>query len=363
MWTRIGYLVLVALTLTVTVRTYRSPAPTFDRLLYAATVAHLHSSDPSQIAREAFQLAGSTDYPHTPFTDQLLAQPTLIAEQIPFYAIRPIYIHALSWMGLQAVSPLAYVGVILLLALWVRNPWWVVPLTLLPDLLGVAREITPDALSAFVVLGGFLLLRRGYQAVGLGVMLLSIGVRTDNLFFLVPLLVVLTLDRKLDWKAAVGLTALSVVAVAAINHYSHNYGWSALLRRSFAGGLVHPADATSAISLREYLGYLVHGMTGVLTVCSLWVLLGAMVWCYSVESRKFLLVAGTFCALHILALPVSEPRYFVTAFLLVSALLIETFAKDDLNREKSVTVFPLPGDSADAGPSQRQRRLLSLLGS
>jgi hypothetical protein len=33
-----------------------------------------------QIAQQAFQLAGVTDYPHTVFTNQLLAQPPLIAE-------------------------------------------------------------------------------------------------------------------------------------------------------------------------------------------------------------------------------------------------------------------------------------------
>lgn len=327
MRTRVGYAILLGLTFAVAVKAYRSPLATFDRLLYAAAVAHLHSSDPNQIAQKAFQLAGRTDYPHTSFTDQLLAQPTLITEQVPFYAGRPIYVHALSVVGLQAVSPLAYLGIVLVLVLWVRSPWWVVPLTLLPDLLVIAREITPDALSGFVVLAAFLSLKRGYMAAGLAVLLLSIGVRTDNLFFLVPLLVVLALKQKLDWRAAVGFAALGVAAVAAINHFAHNYGWTVLIRHSFAGGLIHPAAASSPISLHDYIGYLAHGVTGVLSVCSLWVLLGALVWLYSEGSREFLLVAASFCGLHILAFPISEPRYFVTAFLLVSALLIETFAK------------------------------------
>lgn len=125
--TRVGYVILLGLTLGVAVRAYRSPVPTFDRLLYAATVAHLHILEPNQIAQEAFQLAGRTDYPHTAFTDQLLAKPTLIAEQIPFYAIRPLYMYALSLIGLRAVSPLAYIGIALILVLWVRSPWWVIP--------------------------------------------------------------------------------------------------------------------------------------------------------------------------------------------------------------------------------------------
>ena len=96
MRTRIGYLLLFGLALGVSVRAYRSPFPTFDRLLYAASVARLHTSDATQIAEEAFRLAGRTDYPHTEFTDQLLAQPTLIAEQIPFMPFPPsTYKHSL----------------------------------------------------------------------------------------------------------------------------------------------------------------------------------------------------------------------------------------------------------------------------
>jgi len=205
---RAGYAVLAALALVVAVRAYRNPFPTFDRLLYAATVVHLHTSDPRLIAHEALQLAGNTDYPHTAFTDQLLAQPTLVAEQVPFYAIRPIYIYALSAAGLRVVSPLAYLGVVLVLALWVRDPWWVIPMALLPDLVGIAREITPDALAGFVVLGGFLLLKQDHVTASLAVLLLSLGVRTDNLFFLVPVLGALVFRRRLDWRVALGCAAL-----------------------------------------------------------------------------------------------------------------------------------------------------------
>jgi hypothetical protein len=346
MRTRVGYAILLGLTLAVAVRAYRSPLPTFDRLLYAGTVVHLHTSDPNQIAQQAFQLAGTTNYPHTAFTDQLLTQPTLIAEQVPFYAIRPLYIYALSLFGLRAVSPLAYVGIVLVLARWVRSPWWVIPLTLLPDLLVIAREITPDALSGFVVLGGFLLVKRGHVAAGLTALLLSLGVRTDNLFFLAPLLAVFSLKRTLDWRAAVACAALAGAAVAVINHFAHNYGWTVLIRHSVAGGLIHPADAVRPIALPEYAGYLVHGVTGLLSVCSLWVLLGALVWSYSKGSRGLLLIAGSFCCLHILAFPIAEPRYFVTAFLLVSALLIETFANDDLpvHHKKLVSRFTSDGE-------------------
>jgi hypothetical protein len=53
MRTRVGYAILLGLTFAVAVKAYRSPLPTFDRLLYAAAVANLHSSDPNQIAQQA----------------------------------------------------------------------------------------------------------------------------------------------------------------------------------------------------------------------------------------------------------------------------------------------------------------------
>jgi hypothetical protein len=348
MRTRVGYVILLGLSLAVALRAYRSPFPTFDRLLYAAAVAHLHTSDPNQIAEQAFQLAGRSDYPHTAFTDQLLAQPNLIAEQVPFYAIRPLYIYALASLGLRTVSPLAYLGIVFVLALWARSAWWVMPLTLLPDLIGIAREITPDALSAFVVLGGFLLVKRGYRPAGLAALLLSLGVRTDNLVFLVPLLVVLALNRTLDWRAAIGFGAAAVAAVAGINYFAHNYGWTILMRHSFAGGLIHPSTAVAPVSAQDYIGYLVHGATGVLSVCSLWVLLGALVWRYSEGSREFLLIAASFCFLHILAFPIADPRYFVAAFLLVSALMIETFAKGNSSTDYEQSTSRLTADGKES---------------
>jgi hypothetical protein len=322
----LGYVILFAVALGVAVKAYRSPLATFDRLLYAATVVHLHSSDPKEIAAQALQMAGTTDYPHTSFTDQLLAQPTLVSEQVPFYAIRPLYIEALAHLGLRAVSPLAYLGIVSVLLLWVRSPWWVIPLALLPDVIGIAREITPDALSTFVVLGGLLLVSRGYVRTGLVVLLVSLGVRTDNLFFLLPLLALLVLQQKLDWRVAVGGIALGIAVVVLIDHSAHSYGWSILIHHSFAGGLIHPAAANSPISSREYAGYLSHGITGMLSVCSLWALLGAITWRYSERARVFLVVAASFSLLHVLAFPISEPRYFATAFLLVAVLLVETFA-------------------------------------
>lgn len=322
----VGYALLATLALAVAVRGYRNPFPTFDRLLYAATVAHLHTSDPRLVAQEALRLAGNSDYPHSAFTDQLLSQPTLLDEQVPFYAIRPIYVWALSVTGLRMVSPLAYLGVVLVLTLWIGNPWWVMPMALLPDLLSVAREITPDALTCFVVLGGFLLLRRSHLAAGLALLMLSLGVRTDSLFFLIPVLAVLTFRGMLDWRIALGCALFGSVVVSVIDHLAHNYGWTVLLRHSFSGGLIHPALANAPISPHDYLGYLVHGITGVLSICSLWVLLGVIVWRYSRASRDFLLVTAAFCVIHIIVFPISDPRYFVTAFLLVCVLLVETFA-------------------------------------
>ena len=325
-----GYVILAALAVAVAIRAYQIPLPTFDRLLYAATVAHLHTSDPVLIAQEAVQSAGKTDYPHTPFSDQLLAQPTLIVEQIPFYVNRPLYIYALSIVGLRSVSPLSYLGVVLILTLWTRSPWWVIPIAVLPDLVEVAREITPDALAAFVVLSALLLLKRNYMGTVLVILLLSLGIRPDNLFFLLPVLGVLVWRKKLDWRLAVGCAVLGAVGAAIVAQLKHSYGWVVLMRHSFSGGLVHPAMAGASISPRDYLGYLVHGVTGVLSVCSLWVLLGAVIWRYSKQARDFLMIAAIFCILHIFVFPISEPRYFVTAFLLVCALFVDTFVNNSL---------------------------------
>jgi hypothetical protein len=102
-----------------------------------------------------------------------------------------------------------------------------------------------------------------------------------------------------------------------------------LLTHSFSHGLIHPATALVHVSPRQYAGYLLHGVKGLAVQCSLWTLLGALVWRRSESERSLLIVAASFCILHILAFPISEPRYFVTVFLLVVALLVETFVSGD----------------------------------
>lgn len=68
----------------VTVMAYRKPLPTFDRLQHAVTVAHLHSSDPDYVVKEAFRLSPPGDYPtKAPYVEELLRKPEIDAPTYP----------------------------------------------------------------------------------------------------------------------------------------------------------------------------------------------------------------------------------------------------------------------------------------
>src|SRR5271157_4309654 len=207
---KVGLVCYLVMVVCVALLAYRKPLPTFDRLLYAVTVARLHSADTDWVIKEAYRLSPPGEYPHTAFTDGLLRRPELMLQWIPFYATRPIYIHLLDLLGLRAVSPLAYVALALLLLYWLRSPWWCMAVMLLPDVVALCRTITPDALSTFVVLAAMLLvsLKKDYWAILL--LIISLGMRSDNLFFLGAILVLLAYRRRVPWYVA------GVLAVAAL---------------------------------------------------------------------------------------------------------------------------------------------------
>ena len=95
---RAGYIVLAALALVVAIKAYSHPLPTFDRLLYAATVAHLHTTDPDQIAQKAFELAGRAGLSaHLVYRNSCLRSRLLSLNRCPFTPFgQSMYMQSLS---------------------------------------------------------------------------------------------------------------------------------------------------------------------------------------------------------------------------------------------------------------------------
>ena len=86
---RFGYLLLAVFALCIALFAYRHPKQTFDRYLYAATVASLHTHDAKETGREAMLTAPPGSVPHNAVADEIMANPELMALRIPFYAVKP----------------------------------------------------------------------------------------------------------------------------------------------------------------------------------------------------------------------------------------------------------------------------------
>lgn len=346
---RAGIFLYFVAVLGVAAMAYRKPLPTFDRLQYAVTVAHLHSSDPAYVVTEAFRLSPPGEYPKVPYTEELLRNPELMLQHIPFYAIRPIYIHALDLLGLRTVSPLAYFALSVLVLYWVGNPWWSLAIMLLPDPIMLARTVTPDALSTAVVLSAMFLAgaKKDHWAVAL--LLISLGIRTDNLFFLAGVLLLAIYRGRLKWYVAGAIGIAGVVLVLGIGHYTHAYGWALRMRVMMANAdawVAEPAKFNPApLTLREYATQLMHAAIGMTSLSlSLWIMLGYITWVKERTSRDLLLVAATYSVIHLVVFPIPETRYFVPAFLIVAVVFVRAMLKDSSIRSFSQTWFRVPAD-------------------
>jgi len=324
---RFGFVLYFSVILFIAATAYRHPAPTFDRYLYAATIASKHASDPAQIGQEALRIAPRGSYPHTAFTDELMTHPELMAQQIPFYTVKPGYILVLSTLGLRLVSPLAFVALAAILLVWLKNPWWCFGLILIPDVAMASRQITPDLLSAAIVIAAFYLLMRrtgATESAGLLLLLASVTVRADNLLYL--LAAALFIRRMPKWKTGAFVLA-GVLIFLAVNHYGHSYGWTMLVRHTLRGGYPDVAHITpEPIRAGEYIRRLTHEiLDGAIGIWfAFFAALGSYAWRKRAETHGLLIVAAFFAVAHLTLFPIAEARYFLASYLLVGVSMAST---------------------------------------
>jgi hypothetical protein len=157
-------------------------------------------------------------------------------------------------------------------------------------------------------------------------LLVSIWSRTDNILFVILILVWLAGTRKLSLSQAAVLSLIGVASVVVINHFSGNYGWSVLLRYSFIGGR-SPAEIPAHVSLRDYIMVLGRGVEGIGgQELALWTLLGVAAWRWlpkALPSRQVLVPIAMAAIARFLLFPTAEDRYFAWAYLIAGACFVE----------------------------------------
>lgn len=282
------------------------------------------------------------------------ANPHAFAEQLPFYAVKPLYPAliklfmaassnlpgAVAKLGpVQAsvlVAKLAWVGfgvaLFLFLRLRLANG-----MAALCTVLGMALPIvhalsgysSPDALSAMFILFGFVFALRDpsriWTLAAAGVVLLAIAVRPDNLVLLGLLLCWFLWNRRIRLRYAVIVGGVGLLWYLVFSRLSNNYGWAVLVHHSFFDFAEFPSRLQPQLSVellvQLYLSKLGDSLT-FFQFTAFAVLVGLARWQrrgWQDQLLQALIVMLGFMVAHWLIFPDQKDRLMVAPYLFILA--------------------------------------------
>jgi hypothetical protein len=285
----VGLLAVLAL------RIYQKPAFNMDMLGYMANAVVIEDSDPVSIHRKVYNeinlyvppanrelLFGhdpnAPDYQNASRADRRI-NPYHFVEYLPCYAIRPVYnelLHLLAKMGFslvqatRLVSTASYFFLGILIFIWLRGyldsryaAAFSLLLMICPPIKELGQLTISDCFSTAVTLASlYLIFERHQFAIGVGILLASIYIRTDNAILAGLVVAVLLMQKQLDfWKAGV-LLLVALGSVLVINHFSGDYGMKMLYYRNFIGYPPNPGEFVAQFTPRDYLRAFRSGITG-----------------------------------------------------------------------------------------------------
>lgn len=268
----------------------------------------------------------------------IMDSPEHLGQLEPLYAIRPLYLEAIAIAARtgmpyqRAISLVSAVSLFLIgsvLLVWTGRPLYSGLLLAAPAVVGIARSGTPDALSAFFLLTSAWALTKNRMFPGVTLLLASVWVRTDNVLFVLVVLIWLAWTKRVSPSQFAVLAALAGTSVLAINHFSGNYGWRVLFRYTFVGGR-YIAYVRPDLRLSEYLAAIAGGLKQIGNQeTALFVLLGlaAVKWLPKTDRLRSLLICVAAAAIwRFLLFPNPEDRYFAWAYLIAGTAFIRALA-------------------------------------
>ena len=314
---------------------FKSPLPgEFDRYMYEALLRGKHQS------AESMYPIIKHSYPRAEVSE-ILDSPEHLAQMEPLYAIRPLYMQAIAVAastGMPYQSAVSFISALslfligLVLLAWTGRPAYSALLLASPAFVEVARGGTPDAFSAFFLLASSYALATNRMLPSIALLMASVWVRTDNVLFVIAILVWLAWTKRLSLPQFAVLAALACTSVLVINHFSGNYPWRVLFRYTFIGGR-NIAEIPANLSFSEYLRAILAGIREIGSQeVALFILIGlaATNLLSSNNSLRPLLLCVAIAAIsHFLLFPSPGNRFFAWAYLIVGAAFIRAI---DTNR-------------------------------
>lgn len=268
-------------------------------------------------------------------------------EQMPFYLIRPLYTGSVYFLykagfnivlATHLVSGIAIVLALILLyfmSVYILGypfaftiPFFVLIFTVV----NVAKYSTPDGMAFLaIVLSSYLFLKNKLMFLHVFIPIM-IGVRTDLILFVIPLLFIIALTRRKFTKMAIISAFISIFFYFTINIISGNPGWSTLFYHTFVQVLTHPLSNSPKITFIHYINALFNGLKGIpynshfLLYC-----LGTLYYIgvqakrvrntsyvYVIKSPEttLFLVNFIFVLTHFILFPVTWDRFFIGPYLI-----------------------------------------------
>jgi len=328
---------------------YRTPMYSMDALQYMGNAVLMEETDPvkvhqrvyaeiddrvPRIAREDLRghRIGATE-DQNKSRQERAANPYRFAQFLPLFAIRPLYIIVLYWVGkmglglLRAGIVISVVSYFLLGVLFFR---WLIRylphvatlciallVMISPPIMSLGRQNTADALATLVAFSGlYLIFERQSLCAGLALLLASLYFRTDFVVLAGPVLLAMWWERKINfWQVGV-LSTLAVASVLAINHFAGDYGISMLYYRNFVGTPVAPGEMTINFSLGDYLRFFRSGLTlAAESYLIPFLLLGTIGLLLRSRLRVVAAVTMAYVALHFVVLPNWDERWFAVFYI------------------------------------------------
>jgi len=356
------------------------PNNNWDMLGYVGVVESWHTSDIATIHHNTYSsirtlpqyadLVGEDtrlNAQESYFRRDLAQNSVHFVQQLPFYAIKPLYCIAASALhraglsfpkALLLVSVIAYVGVGLLAWLWLGRyqcGWlraiFAGLLMVSPRITAVSRSATPNALElAIIALGLYLLLEFSQVVAGASLLLIGIWIRPDALIFAGLVFCVLLFLRMIDIAEWVMFCALALLSCGAIHLFAGQYSWDVLFYHSFVSRLVAPADAIVRITPRVYFRTLVWngGILALHSSLSLVFLTGVAAMLLH-RCRSYQYLTGTVLVsviIHFLLYPDRGDRFYVLAFFFAPLSLVIACVARSPEQLASARLAPSRGDPA-----------------
>lgn len=240
---------------------------TWDLVGYTGAVLSWTQDDPLILHRQTFE-ALSLSVPGPAYqslvtggyAEAMALNPQDFASQLDMYRIKPLYVALIAGLTAVGMSPVAaglllsVLPAVLLCALvyvWLRRlvpPHFALAMTILLSicsrLFDVARVVVPDALSALLLVAAIYLLleRPAWLRWGLGLLVLSILVRSNNVLFVCPLLLYFSYTEYSSHGRSALFLHLLVALVASVLVYLgvsawFNHQWWRLFHHTFIASI------------------------------------------------------------------------------------------------------------------------------